>query len=184
MPFHLLHPVKNLTVNDWLMGVLHQVHLQLPTVLFFLPGQEIWSVGLLYQHLPRILLVAQHPVDSGGTPLALARDRLDSVRFQMLLDFPYTVSLYIEVKDHSNDFGLLGNDLQHPIRALDVAEEASMVEQRLTAPRPVTDAKLDILATGLTLRLIQSGQLVNDTVTGSQCIDASGFDINTDIHTL
>ena len=59
-----------------------------------------------------------------------------------------------------------------------------MVKQRLTAPHSVTDAKLDIYATGLTLRLIQSGQLVDDAVTGSQCIDASGFDINTGIHTL
>ena len=103
---------------------------------------------------------------------------------KVLLDFAYSIPLHIEVKDHSDNFGLLGNDLQHPIRALDVAEEASMVEQRLTAPRPVTDAKLDILATGLTLRLIQSGQLVNDAVTGSQCIDASGCNINSDIHTF
>lgn len=146
------------------MGVLHQAHLQLPTVLFFLPDQEIWSVGLLHQHLPYILLLAQHSVDGGGTPLALARDRLDSVRFQMLLDLPYTASLYIEVKDHSNDFGLLGNNLHPPIRALGVAEQASMIEQRLTAPHTVADAELDVLAAGPALRLVQCGQLVDDSL--------------------
>lgn len=32
---HLLHPVKSLPINDRLMDILNQVHLQLPTVLFF-----------------------------------------------------------------------------------------------------------------------------------------------------
>ena len=44
----------------------------------------------------------------------------------------------------------------------------------------VADTKLDVLAAELALRLVQCGQLVDDAVIGSQCIDASGFDINTD----
>ena len=131
----------------------------------FLPGQEIWSVGLLHQHLPRILLVAPHPVDGGGTPLSLARDRLDFVRFQMLPDFPYTVSLYIEVKEHSNDFGLLGNDLQHPIPALGLAESASMHDQRLTSPHSATDGRLATHALSLTPRLTPSGPPVDNATT-------------------
>ena len=43
VPFHLLYPVKSLTINDGL-----QVHRQLPTVLFFFARQEIRCVGLLH----------------------------------------------------------------------------------------------------------------------------------------
>ena len=66
--FHHLNPIKSLSVNDGLMGVLHQVHLQLPTVLFLLASQKIRCVAFLHQHLSHILLVAQHPVDGRGTP--------------------------------------------------------------------------------------------------------------------
>lgn len=69
LTFHLLHPVKGLVVNDGLMSILHQVHLQLPTVLFLLARQKIRYIGLLHQNLAYILLVAQHPVDVGSTPL-------------------------------------------------------------------------------------------------------------------
>ena len=55
--------------HGWSDSILHQVHLQLPTVLFFLARQKIRHIGRLHQNLACILLVAQHPVDGGGAPL-------------------------------------------------------------------------------------------------------------------
>ena len=102
---------------------------------------------------------------------------------KVLLDFAYSIPLHIEVKNHSDDFCFLGNNLQYAVWPFGITEKASVVEERLAAPHAMADAKLDVLAAELALRLIQCGQLVDDTVTGSQCVDASGLDINTDIHT-
>ena len=41
----------------------------------------------------------------------------------------------------------------------------------------MADTKLDILAAGLALRLIQCGQLVNDAVTGGLSVDAAGLNV-------
>ena len=103
---------------------------------------------------------------------------------KVLLDFAYSIPLHIEVKDHTDNFGLLGNDLQYAVRPFGITEKSGVVEERLAAPHAVADAKLDVLAAELALRLIQCGQLVDDTVIGSQCIDASGCNINADIHTF
>lgn len=113
---HLLHSIKSFPVNDGLMSIFHQVHGKLSIILFFLPRQEIRSVGLLHQYLAYILLVAQHPVDGGGAPLGLSSYRLDTVGFQILLDFPNAVPLHIEVENQPNDLGLLGYDLQCAVR--------------------------------------------------------------------
>ena len=96
---------------------------------------------------------------------------------KVLLDFAYSISLHIEVKNRSDDFCFLGNDLQYAVRPLGITEKSGVVEERLAAPHAVADAKLDVLAAEMALRLIQSCQLVDDAVTGSQCIDTSGFDI-------
>ena len=76
---------------------------------------------------------------------------------KVLLNFSYSVSLHIEVKYHSNDFGLLWNNLQYAVWPFGVAEESGVVEERLAAPHAVADAKLDVLAAELALRLVQCG---------------------------
>ena len=53
----------------------------------------------------------QHPVNGGGAPLRFSGDRLDTVRFQILFNLPHAVSLYIKIKNLSNDLGLLRYDL-------------------------------------------------------------------------
>lgn len=103
---------------------------------------------------------------------------------KVLLNFAYSVSLHIEVKDCSDDFGLFWNDPQYAVRPFGITKELGVVDERLAAPHAVADAKLNVLAAELALRLVQCGQLVDDAVTGSQCIDVSRFDINTDIHAL
>ena len=59
-----------------------------------------------------------------------------------------------------------------------------MIRNYLAAAHPLPNAKLDVLTARLALGLIQGRQLVNDAVTGSQGIDASGLNINANIHIL
>ena len=103
---------------------------------------------------------------------------------QILLDLAYSIPLHIEVKYQPDGLSLIWNNLQYAIRTFGVAEESGVVEERLATPHTVADAKLDILTTLLALRLIQSGQLVDDTVTGGQSVDASVFNVNSNIHFL
>ena len=96
---------------------------------------------------------------------------------KVLLDFAYSISLLIEIKNRSDDFGLLWNDLRYTVRPFGIAEKSGVVEDCLAAPHAVADIKLDILAAGLALRLIQCGQLVNDAVTGGLSVDAAGLNV-------
>ena len=166
------------------MGVLHQIHRQLSAVLFLLSRQVIRRIAFLHQDLSRIFLVAQHPVDGGGTPLCLSGDRLDAMALQMLFDLPHPIALEVQLKNLSDDLSLLGNDLKHTVRAFGISQELGVIEKRFAAPHTVADAKLDVLTVGLALRLVQCGQLVDDAVAGGQRVDAAGLDINADIHTL
>ena len=72
----------------------------------------------------------------------------------------------------------------YAVRPFGIAEKSGMVEERLAAPHAVADAKLGVLAAELALRLIQSGQLIDNAITGGQSIDTFGLNITADIHAL
>ena len=165
--FHLLYPVKCVLVDDGLMGVFHKVHFHLALVLFFLARQKIRRVGLLHQNLAYIFLVAQHPVNGGSTPLRFSCDRFDAMALRIFLDLPHPVALDVQLKNFSNDLGLLLDDLQLTVWIFRIAKELRMVQDSLSTPHAVADAELDVLTAELALGLIQSRQLVDDAVTGS-----------------
>ena len=48
LAFHFLYPIKSLLVNDRLMSILYQVHIQLPIVFDLLSGQEIRRIAFLH----------------------------------------------------------------------------------------------------------------------------------------
>ena len=157
LPLHSLHSVKGLLVNNRLMSILYQVHFLLTGVLHLFPRQKIRRIGLLHQHLAHIFFIAQHPVYGGGAPLRLSGNRLDAVGFQILFDLPHSVSLNIEIKNLSDDLGLLRYDLQHSIRPLGIAQKLPVIQNGFSAPHSILNAGFDALAAGLALRLRKGG---------------------------
>ena len=123
MPFHLLHLIKSLPVNDCFMSILYQVHIQLPIVFDLLSGQEIRCIAFLHQHLPDVLLVTQHPVNGGSTPLPFPCHCFDPVFFQVAFDLPYTVPLHIEIKYIPYNLRLLRDHLQYTVSSFCLAKK-------------------------------------------------------------
>ena len=146
------------------MGILYQIHLLLPCILYLSPHQENWRIGLLHQHLAHIFFIAQHSVNGGGTPLHLSGDRLDAVGFQILFDLPHTVSLDIEVKNCSDNLGLLRYDLQHSIRPLGIAQKLPVIQNGSPAPHAILNAEFDALAASLALCLRKGSIQINHAV--------------------
>ena len=114
LAFHFLYP-KSLPVNDCLMSILYQVHIQLPIVFDLLSGQEIRRIAFLHQHLPDVLLVTQHSIDGGGAPLPLPCHCFDPVFFQVAFDLPHTVPLHIELKYLLYNLRLLRDHPQYTV---------------------------------------------------------------------
>ena len=106
----------------------------------------------------------QHPVNGGGAPLRFSGDRLDAVRFQILFDFSYTISLDIEVKNLSDDLGLLQYDLQHSIRPLSIAQKLYVIQNGFPAPHAILNAKLNVLAASLALHLCRGSIQIDHAV--------------------
>ena len=79
MPLHLMHHVKPLPADDRLVGVLHNVPFHLTAILLLLVRQKIRRAGLLHRSTSSLFLIAEHPVNGGGSPLGFAGDALNAV---------------------------------------------------------------------------------------------------------
>ena len=157
LALHFLYPIKSLLVNDSLMSILYQVHIQLPIVFDLLSGQEIRRISFLHQYLPHIFLVIQHSVDGGGAPLPLPCHCFDPVFFQVAFDLPYTVPLHIEIKYLPYDFRLLWDHLQYTVRSFCIAKKLRMVQHCFSTFHPSLQPELDIVAFVLVFCLIKGG---------------------------
>ncbi len=69
---HLLHPVKHLRLDDWLMGIAYPDRHHLSVVLSHLLGEIIYGVGLLEQRLALVFLIAEDALDGTDVPLGFA----------------------------------------------------------------------------------------------------------------
>ena len=77
--------------------------------------------------------------------------------FQILFDLPHTVSLNIELKNLSDDLGLLRYDLQHPIRPLGIAQKLPVIQNGFPAPHTILNAGFNALAASLAFCLRKGG---------------------------
>ena len=127
-----LHHLEGDRVDDGGMALLHEVAGDLPRVLHHLLREEVRREGLLDAGAARVLLVGENPIDGGGVPLALARDRQDSPFCQFLGDGAGSQPLDEQPEDEPHGLGLLLVDGEVAVLPLVVAEEAGVTHGEFT----------------------------------------------------
>ena len=115
LSLYSLYQLKRLTVNNWLMGIFHQVRFELTRVLFPPAGQEIGGEGFLHPYFAHIFFIAQHPVNGRSAPFRFACHRFYAMLLQIPLDFAHPVTLDVEIEDFTHNLGFLLHDLQDAI---------------------------------------------------------------------
>ena len=70
----------------------------------------------------------------------------------------------LEVKNLSDDLGLLQYDLQHSIRPLSIAQKLYVIQNGFPAPHAILNAKFDALAASLALCLRKGSIQINHAV--------------------
>ena len=123
MLFSGLYLFKRFFVDDSLMGILDEVHVQVFLISNLLSGQEVWCIGFLHQEPSDVLFVAQHSVNRGCTPFGFPGHCFDPMFLQISFDFTDSIALKIERKNLSHDLRFFRYNTQHSICALSIAKK-------------------------------------------------------------
>ena len=154
---HVLHPVKDLWLDDCLVVVFNKVLRNLAVVYHLFFRKEVRRVGLLEQGTALVLLILQDALNGALRPFVLSGRGLDAQLSQLFSDCPVGKSLK-ELPEYELDgLRLLRVYCKVPVLALIVAEETAVSNRHLAVRHPFAMPPGDVLGNAPAFLLRKAG---------------------------